>query len=272
MPTALAAVVLLVGLLALLWAAQRSLIYFPYRDVPRPEALGLVDVEAVAFTTAEDLTLHGWFFPSRQSPARFTAAVFNGNAGNRAYRSPLATALRRQGLGVLLFDYRGYGENPGRPSEEGLAADGRAALAYLRGRPDVDPGRLVLFGESLGSAVALRLAIAQPPAALVLRSPFVSLVELGRLHYPWLPVRWLLRDRFLSIDRIGGLRSPLLVIGGDQDRIVPISQSRQLYDAAPPPKEMVVLPGAGHNDDVLLNGTGMIEAIDRFLQGVEAGA
>ena len=148
-----------------------------------------------------------------------TVIVFNGNAGNRAFRAPLAAALAEHGISVLLFDYRGYGGNPGSPSEEGLAADARAARRYVAGRAGSD--RIVYFGESLGSGVAVRLAAEQPPAALILRSPFTSLTDTGRHHYPFLPVGMMLIDRFASIDRIRDIRCPLLVIAADHDSVVP---------------------------------------------------
>ena len=245
---------------------QRSLMYFPTADVPTPEEIGLADVEPVTFSTADGLRLSGWFVASSGPSPRFTVLVFNGNAGNRAYRGPLAAALRRHGLQVLLVDYRGYGGNPGSPTEEGLAADSRAALAYLAGRPDVDASRIVYFGESLGTAVAVDLAVEHPPAALVLRSPFTSMADIGQHHYPFLPVRLLLRDRFASIDRIQRIQVPLLVIAGAHDRIIPIENSRRLYDAAAAPKTLLVIPDADHNDDALLAGDEMIEAVVRFLQ------
>ena len=252
--------------MALIWAAQRSLIYFPLGTVPAPDEVGLTGVEPVKFATADAVTLNGWFLPSRRSPAGFTVLVFNGNAGNRAYRAPLAAALQAHGLAVLLFDYRGYGENRGAPTEAGLIADARAARTYLLGRDDIDSTRMVYFGESLGSALAVDLAAEYPPAALILRSPFASLADLGQIHYPLLPVRWLLRDRFASIARIPQVRCPLLVIAGEADCIVPLEQSRRLYDAARTAKTLVVVPGADHNDEELLAGRVMIEAIVRFLQ------
>jgi hypothetical protein len=258
-----------IGVLALFWALQRRLMYFPVGDPAAPASIGLRNVETVRFTTADGLELHGWFAPSPRSPAWFTVLVFNGNAGNRADRAPLAAALRARGLAVLLFDYRGFGENRGTPTQAGLMADGRAALAHLLERADVDDTRLVLFGESLGTAIAVQIASERSPAALILRSPFVSMIEVGRFHYPFLPVRWLLRDRFASIDRIRSLRCPLLVVAGEEDRIVPISQSRRLYDAAPSPKTLEVLPGADHNDFELLAGNGMIQAVVRFLQQMD---
>lgn len=262
------AIVLLVGLLLLLRASERRLMYFPLGPLLSPDEVGLAHAEPVAFVTADGVTLHGWFLPSRQQPAQFTVVVFNGNAGNRSYRAPLAAALQADDLAVLLFDYRGYGENEGSPSEAGLFADARAAREFLVGRADVDPERLVYFGESLGSAVAVNLAAEHAPAALVLRSPFASMADVGQHHYPFLPVRLLLRDRYASIDRIRQVRSPVLVIAGAEDRIVPLEHSRRLYDAIASTKQLVVLPGADHNDAALLSGPDMIAAIVEFLKPI----
>ena len=185
----------LLMMLALIWTQQRRLIYFPFGAVPEPSAIGLKGATSVRFTTADGLTLNGWFVAHTPTP-RFTVIVFNGNGGNRAMRAVLAKALAEEELGVLLFDYRGYGGNPGSPTEDGLKEDARAALKHVLGRGDVDPKRVVYFGESLGSAVAAELAEAHPPAALILRSPLTSLTDVGRFHYRYLPVGWLLRDRF----------------------------------------------------------------------------
>jgi len=266
MRVAVAVLILLTGLLALIWAGQRRLMYFPFGAVPSPRDAGLPDAEPVTFATGDGLTLQGWFVPAPDPPARFTVIVFNGNAGNRAHRATFAAALRRHDVAVLLFDYRGFGGNPGRPTEWGLALDARAARTYLLGRPDVDPSRIVYFGESLGTAVAVDLATEHPPAALILRSPFASMAEVGQVHYPFLPVRWLLRDRFAAADVIARVTSPLLVIAGERDAIVPLAQSRRLYDAAREPKQMVVIPGADHNDYALYAGDEMIAAIVRFLK------
>jgi fermentation-respiration switch protein FrsA (DUF1100 family) len=176
----------------------------------------------------------------------------------------LAAALQRHGFNVLLTDYRGFGGNPGSPDEEGLAADAEAARAYVLGRRDIDPARVVYFGESLGAAVALRLAVEHPPSALVLRSPFASLASVGQHHYPLLPVRLLLRDRFPSIDRAPQIRSPVLVIAGTSDTIIPIDHTRRLYDAITAPKAFVEID-ADHNDAALVDGEQMIQAIVRFV-------
>ena len=252
------------GLLALLWSQQRRLIYFPSRGPVPAAAAVLRGGQDVALQTEDGLRLGAWFMPAEQTPAP-TVLVFNGNAGNRSGRAALAEAFNRMGLSVLLFDYRGYGGNPGRPSEDGLAADARGARAWLAGRAEVDQDRIVYFGESLGAAVALGLAVQQPPAALILRSPFTSLGEVGALHFRWLPVRRLLTDEFPSIERIGSLTAPLLVITGTNEDIVPEWMSHQLFDAAPEPKRYVLVPGVGHNDPALLNGPQMVTEIERFL-------
>ena len=251
--------------LAVVWFGQRGLIYFPETDVPAPAAVGLPQAEPVMFDTQDGLTLEGWFVPPSSPASGYTIVVFNGNAGHRGHRASLAGQLAARGIAVLLFDYRGYGGNPGLPSEEGLARDARAALAWTGGRPDVDRTRLVFFGESLGTGVAVRLALEYPPAALILRSPYTSLVALGQHHYPFLPVRAILRDRYPSISRIAQISSPLLVIAGDDDQIVPVGDSHLLYEAAPEPKQLLVLPDADHNDEELVSGPRVIRAVVDFL-------
>ena len=258
------------ALVALAWAMQRRMIYFPMGDVPTPASVGLRQTEEVTLATSDGLELRGWFARALQRPDRgvpATVLVFNGNAGNRAYRAPLADALQRRGFNVLLMDYRGFGGNPGTPDERGLAADSRAARAYVVTRADVDPSRIVYFGESLGAAVAIDLAVEHPPTALVLRSPFTSLADVGQHHYRFLPVRALLRDRFDSLGRIGRVGSPVLVIAGDRDGIVPTAHSLRLYDAAREPKTLLMIEGADHNDEALLAGEKMIDAVDRFVGG-----
>jgi fermentation-respiration switch protein FrsA (DUF1100 family) len=265
----LALVLIPIGVgLVILWAIQRGLIYFPAGDPGSPADAGLPRAETVDITTDDGLTLGGWFVPAAEPAGGTTVIVFNGNGGNRASRAPLAEQLSRQGIASLLFDYRGYGGNPGTPSEKGLAADARAALRYVASRRDVDGDRIVYFGESLGSGVAVGLAIERPPFALILRSPFTSLVDVGRVHYPFLPVALVLRDRFPSLVRIATLQRPLLVIATDNDAVVPTAQSERLYKAAASPKRLVIVEGAGHNDEEILAGRRVIAAIVEFLDGV----
>jgi len=243
-----------------IWAGQRRLIYLPDESSPSIAVMG-PGWEEVAYETVDGLTLQAWYrAPSTGQPV---VLVFNGNAGNRAGRASLGRGLASAGLGVLLTDYRGYGGNPGHPSEDGLAADARGAVAFLRERePD---SRLVYFGESLGAAVAVELASADPPTALILRSPFTSLPAIGRVHYPWLPVGAILKDRYPSDERIGNVEVPTLVVAGNEDAIVPISQSRSIYEAAPGPKRLVVIPGADHNDPDLVSGPDVIDEVVAFI-------
>lgn len=257
-------------LLALFWLTQRRLIYFPLAD-RLPQAASLLPAASeVSFETEDAVQLGGWLLPPAGDPAGLTVLVFNGNAGNRADRAALAAGLALRGFSVLLFDYRGYGGNPGSPSEVGLLRDARAALAYLEQRPEHRSDRIVYFGESLGAAVAVGLAVERPPAALVLRSPFSSLVEVGKFHYPYLPVRWVLRDRFPSIDSIRRVGSPLLVVAGREDRVVPFEQSRALFEAAGSrDKRFVAIDGADHNDPALVAGAGMLDTVADFVKGIQ---
>lgn len=218
--------------------------------------------------TEDGKRLGAWYLPATAKEPGPAVVVFNGNGGDRSGRAMLALGLSQLGMSVLLFDYRGYGGNEGTPSEEGLARDARAAQAWLSAQPDVAQDRIVYFGESLGAAVAIGLAMERPPAALILRSPFTSLAEVGKVHYPWLPVGWLLIDRFPSIDRIGSVTAPVMIVAGDRDDVVPESLSRKLYDAAPDPKRFLLVPGAGHNDLKLTGGPTVLGEVGTFLTEV----
>jgi hypothetical protein len=260
------AVVLIALVLVSVWVGQRGLIYFPQAPPLRPVSAVAPGATDARFRTEDGLDLRAWYVPAEGGPATGAVLVLPGNAGSREFRVPLARALARRGLAVLLVDYRGYGGNPGSPTEPGLLRDARAAERWLRSRPGVDPDHIVYFGESLGAAVAIALALERPPSALVLRSPFTSLVDVARVHYPWLPVALLLRDRYPSIDRIGGVECPLLVIAGERDAIVPERQSRRLFEAAGhPAKRFVSIREADHNDPRFLAGETVIDEIVGFL-------
>ncbi len=261
----LSVVAIAVLFLVALWAGQRRLMYLPMGAVGTPARVGLAAAEPVVLTTADGLELGAWFVPGAAEPSLGTVIVFNGNAGNRSYRAALASALRHAGYSVLLFDYRGFGGNPGSPSEAGLLEDGRAARGYVVQRPDVDSSRLVYFGESLGTGVAVALATEHPPAAIVLRSPYTSMVALAQRHYPFVPARWILKDRYPSIERIARVGAPTLFIAGDRDAIVPADQTRELHGAAREPKDLLVLRGADHNDHEMLAGDALIAAVTKFL-------
>ena len=254
------AVAVLTLLVGLLWALQRSLIYLP--DAGPVSAAGtlLPGARDVTLSTGDGLELGAWYLPAA-APDAPAVLVANGNGGHRGMRAPLARALGDAGIAVLLFDYRGYGGNPGSPSEEGLALDVRAAREFLLCEARVPPERLVYFGESLGAAVVTELATEHPPAGVVLRSPFIDLASVGSEHYPFLPVRALLRDRYPVSEQIGGIRVPTTVVYGSDDSIVPPAQSRAVADAAAQLHRLVQVPGADHNDLVLLDGDAVVLAV-----------
>jgi fermentation-respiration switch protein FrsA (DUF1100 family) len=190
--------------------------------------------------------------------------LFHGNGGNIGDRVVHAALLTAVGLDVLLVDYRGYGRSSGRPSEAGTYRDARAARAALLARPDVDPDRVVYLGESLGGAVALELALAHPPAGVVLLSTFTSVRDMARRHYAVLPAA-LVPDAYPSLRRVRDLRAPLLVIHGDRDDLVPLMYGQELFEAAPEPKQLHLIAGAGHNDLVSLAGEEWARVIAQFI-------
>jgi hypothetical protein len=253
-------VVLAALIVGLLWLFQRQLIYLPSGEPVSPASSVVPGARDVTLGTADGLSLGAWYVPAG-APDGHTVLVANGNAGHRGDRAPLARALHDRGLGVLLFDYRGYGGNAGAPSERGLALDVRAARQWLLDHADVPADRIIYFGESLGGAVVVELAVEHPPAGLVLRSPFVDLASVGRVHYPFLPVRRLLRDRFTVAAHVASVRAPTTVVYGSGDSIVPPQQSRAVADAALKLRQVVEVPGADHNDPVLFDGPQVVEAV-----------
>ncbi|MEJ7772727.1 MAG: alpha/beta hydrolase [Geodermatophilaceae bacterium] len=252
-------VVLLLGTLTLF---QRRLIYLTGSgQVPPPAADVLPGASEWQLQTEDGLGLAAWFVAAESPrPDGMTVLVAPGNAGNRADRAPLARALGDAGFDVLLVDYRGYGGNPGSPTETGLGLDVRAGYDALR-LHDVPADRILLFGESIGAAVVTALATDVPAAGLVLRSPFVDLASVAADAYPLLPVRWLLWDDYPLLDRISEVRVPVAVVYGTADSIVDPQQSVRVAEAAPVSAGTFTVVGADHNDSALGYGRQVIAAV-----------
>ena len=267
---ALVVALALLILTAFVYVTQRGSLYFPWTGAVEPPPPG---VEAIELETDDGLRLAAWFVPAAAAgdPTEPGPAVLvcNGNAGYRAHRLPLAQALAERGYHVLVFDYRGYAGNPGTPTEDGLRTDARAAAHALAGRAEVDADRVAYFGESLGASVCGGLAAELPPAALILRSPFPSTVEIGRHHYPYLPVvEPLVWDRWPLAQQLAGeVRAPLLAVVGEQDEVVPPHLSRRAFDAAASePKQWLEVAASHHNDEALLAGEEMMAEVSAFLE------
>ncbi len=260
--------VLLAGVAVVLggmWLFQERLVYFPSREqagAPGDLGLGFRDVR---FPAADGVMLHGWYVPAER--ARGTALFFHGNAGNITHR--LETVRLAHGLGrnLFLIDYRGYGQSQGRPTEAGTYADAQGAWDWLRRETGEASGRLVVWGRSLGGAVAAHLAAAldPPPAALILESTFTSLPDMGAVAYPFLPVRLIARMRYLVAADLARVRCPVLVAHSPDDEIVPFSFGERLYAAAPEPKRFLRLRG-DHNNGWLATGREYVAAVDGFLK------
>ena len=250
---------------------EQHFLYFPTKTLAlTPQAVGL-DYEDIFFTAEDGTRLHGWFIPAAEAVP--TVLFFHGNAGNIGDRVDNLLALHRFGLSVFIFDYRGYGQSAGVPSENGLYADGRAARNWLRDHKPEAAGNLFYFGRSLGAAAALQLALESPPRGLILESPFTSVAGMGKHHYPILYrlLGWLLNDKYDNNEKIKGLPVPLLLIYGTADTIVPPAMAQELFDLAPQPKQLHLIDGADHNDIFFLGRESYWDAWRQFLQKGKKG-
>jgi len=248
---------------------DQLLVYHPSpwddRDWARLSGLPLEDVW---FDAQDGTRLFGWYVRASGSPA--VLLWCHGNAGNIIHRLENLVLLYRTGLSVFLFDYRGYGRSGGAPSEDGLYQDALAAHDCLVTTKRVPPTRIVLFGRSLGAAVAGALASRRPAAGLILESAFPSVEALARLHYWGLPAHWFVQAKFNLADRLREIHRPVLVIHGDRDSIVPLQMGRMVFEAAHPPKDLYIVPGADHNDLVFVGGVPYFERLRRFVKDVRS--
>lgn len=252
------------GLALLLYFSQSRLVYYPETGreiIATPVRIGL-PFEDIRLTASDGIGLHGWFVPAPQP--RGTVLFLHGNAGNISHRLDSVQMFHRLGYNTLIFDYRGYGNSGGTPTEQGTYRDAEAAWRYLTEQRQVPACRIVLFGESLGGAIAAQLASTRKPAALVIASGFISVPEMAQHLYPYLPVRWLARIRYDTRAYLRTVTAPVLIAHSPQDEIIPYEHGRALFAAAPPPKQFLELAG-GHNDGFIFMREEWVRALGDFL-------
>lgn len=227
----------------LVYFSQRELMYFPAKQRPNLREFDAEGMQQVSLLTSDHMSLNAWYkAPVLNKPS---VLILHGNAGHIGNRMNLASQLFRRGFGVLLLDYRGYGGNPGKPTEQGLYADGRAAMDFLKRQGGL-PAKVVLYGESLGTGIATQLAKEFSVCALILQSPYTSMTALARYHYPWIFLPpW---DKYDSLARITSIHTPLLILHGEEDDIVPYSHGVTLFNKANEPKRFLNFPHKKHNN------------------------
>lgn len=256
------------GLGLIMFFAQSRMLYFPLRDIEiTPQAEGF-EYEEVFFSTRDGIQLNGWFVPA---PNPSGILLFcHGNAGNISHRLDSIRIFRRLGLSTFIFDYRGYGKSGGRPTEKGTYLDADAAWRYLVEERGVSPAQIVLFGRSLGGAVAAWLARDHDARALIVESSFLSVPDIGSELYPFLPVRLLSRFKYNTREYLRAVRCPILVAHSPEDEIIPFSHGRRLFESAPIPKEFLEIRG-DHNYGFLLSGKEYEDGLRRFLAKFPGG-
>lgn len=247
------------ALVGLMYVAQRSLMYFPETVRTSPAQAGFPQAEEVMLDTADGVRVIAWHVAPRDE--RRVWLYFHGNGGALRYRVDRFRSLTANGDGLVALSYRGYAGSTGRPTEAGLIEDARATYDFAAKRYPAD--RIMLWGESLGTGVAVALAAERPVARLVLEAPFLSAMDIARGAYPFVPVRWLMKDKFRSDLRIAQVSAPILILHGDRDNVVPIASGQRLYKLIQSPKQFARIPGGGHED---LGSFGISEAVSKFLE------
>lgn len=229
------------GIMLLMFLFQKHLVFHPSKNIHSTPGEFGQQYEDIIIETEDGIQLHGWFLPAENDDR--TIILFHGNAGNIADRVYLLNSLNELGLNILIFDYRGYGQSDGSPDEDGLYADGRAVWNYLTEKKDIDPTKIILFGRSLGSAVAIKLATERSAGALLLDAPFTSGADVGADVYPWLPVHLLMKYEFANAERIRSISIPVLIAHSRTDRVIPYHHGEKLFELANEPKQFVELEG-----------------------------
>jgi len=269
--------VLLVALLGLVWGGamlfEKSLLFFPAPDplpIQSDGTVGGCSFTDYIFSTEDGVKLHSrWFRPNPLSDpvARLVVLFFHGNAGNLSGRTEMMVSLASLGVEVLIIDYRGYGHSEGRPSEEGVYDDARAAWKFLTLEHGIAAEQIVVFGKSLGGAAAIDLASHVKPAGLVVQSSFTSVPAMAARHYPFVPA-FAIRTKMDSLSKISSIGCAKLFIHSTHDEIVPYEMGRQLFDAAGRPKTFYEVVGAGHNEMMAVGGEPYMESIKEFLESL----
>lgn len=245
---------------------ENRLIFQPSTAIARtPRDVGLA-FQDIYFATADQTRLNGWFIPHPQ--ARATLVWFHGNAGNISHRVDNIKLLHDKcALSIFIFDYRGYGRSSGHPTEAGVYQDGAAAMEYVRRELGVESRDLVIFGRSLGAAVAAEMAGRYPSRAVILESPFASIGAMANQLVPWPPIGPLLSAKFDNLAKVSRISAPLLVIHGERDEIVPFAQGQQVFGAGREPKAFYPIQDAGHNDTFIVGGEAYFERLRSFIDG-----
>ncbi len=246
----------------MLAALQTRLIYFPSREIEAtPEQIGLV-YEEVFFPAADGVRLQGWFVPAPEAPG--TVLFFHGNAGNLSHRIGSLQTFHRLGYSTFIVSYRGYGRSEGSPSEAGTYHDAEGAWRYLVEERGIAPQEIVVFGRSLGGAVAAWLAARHPPRALILESTFTSVPDLGAELFPFLPIRRIARVHYDTRALLPRVAAPVLIVHSPQDEVIPFHHGRRLWEVAPEPKEFLEISGT-HNEGFVTSGRRYLEGLEGFL-------
>ncbi len=248
-----------VSLIIMFHFFQQNFIYFPHSEiVSTPKTIPL-DYEDLTLTTSDGIEIHAWWVPNQN--ARATLLFLHGNAGNISHRLDSINIFHQMGFSVLIIDYRGYGKSTGKPTEEGTYIDAETAWLYLINEKKINSDEIVIFGRSLGGAIAAWLADKYPSAALIVESTFTSIPDISKHYYPYLPISLVARIIYPTIDRMSNINSPVLVIHSANDEIVPYKFGKELFNQANDPKTFLEING-GHND-------GFITSSDKYINGIE---
>lgn len=246
---------------------EKGFIFFPDKKMIQTPADVALVFEDIYFETEDGVRINGWFIPVADS--RTVLLWFHGNAGNLSHRvDPLRLLHHELNINIFMVDFREYGRSEGLVSEEGTRQDALSSYDYLLTRPDIDPEKIIVFGQSLGAAVAVELATSRDLQGLILEAPFTSIREMARTLLPWLPIGGFLSTKYDSLSKIKTIRAPLLVMHGDRDEVIPFSQGRQLYEAGNEPKTFYPISGAGHNNTTLVGGPSYFKTMKGFIEGL----